>query len=223
MGAFEFQIRFPGQYADKETSLAQSWYRDYDPSAGRYIQSDPVDLRGGLNTYAYVSGNPISLSDPRGLWSTKAHNYFIGVSFRQLPPELRQQIEAGSAHADFWIYQFGDSAYMHGMSSDAWPKDRANERTCTFIRSKLRNFHRLLSVGKEKDAYFQLGMGMHAAMDLTSPAHRGFQKWSFLNLFEHGSWLSSHEHMTDATMLEFETVRLMKQVMAGGLSGCGCK
>jgi RHS repeat-associated protein len=66
-GAFAYNLRFPGQYFDSETGLNYNYFRDYDPSIGRYMQSDPIGLRGAINTYAYVEENPLFGSDRNGL------------------------------------------------------------------------------------------------------------------------------------------------------------
>ncbi len=66
-GSTQVNLRFPGQYYDAESGLHYNYFRDYDPETGRYVESDPIGLVGGLNTYGYVEGNPLGLSDPLGL------------------------------------------------------------------------------------------------------------------------------------------------------------
>jgi RHS repeat-associated protein len=65
--AFDFPLRFPGQYFERDTNLAYNYFRDYDPSMGRYVESDPIGLRGGLNSFGYVVANPLRYADKLGL------------------------------------------------------------------------------------------------------------------------------------------------------------
>ena len=96
LGNFTCNLRLPGQYFDKETNLHYNYFRDYDPSIGRYVQADPIGIvpsifpeavetlnmraanaqnavmharvsRGLNHLYAYVANNPLTGVDPTGL------------------------------------------------------------------------------------------------------------------------------------------------------------
>lgn len=67
--ALVLDMRFPGQRFDAASGLNQNYFRDYDSATGRYGQSDPLGLRGGISTYAYVGLNPFYASDLFGLES----------------------------------------------------------------------------------------------------------------------------------------------------------
>ena len=59
-------LRFPGQYADPETSLHYNNHRYYDPATGRYLTPDPLGLAPAPNPHTYVP-NPTTQTDPLGL------------------------------------------------------------------------------------------------------------------------------------------------------------
>ncbi|RRD55663.1 RHS repeat-associated core domain-containing protein [Comamonadaceae bacterium OH2545_COT-014] len=60
-------LRFPGQYYDEETGTHYNFHRDYKPNQGRYVQSDPIRLEGGVNFVVYTENLPISVTDTLGL------------------------------------------------------------------------------------------------------------------------------------------------------------
>jgi RHS repeat-associated protein len=66
--AVTFNLRYPGQYFDQESSLHYNYHRSYSATVGRYTQADPIGLDGGWNRYSYVDGNPLSKTDSRGLF-----------------------------------------------------------------------------------------------------------------------------------------------------------
>ena len=63
---FSYNQRFPGQYYDGATLKNYNYFRDYDPALGRYLESDPRGLEGGIDPYIYVNSNPLSYVDPTG-------------------------------------------------------------------------------------------------------------------------------------------------------------
>ncbi|HPF26762.1 MAG TPA: RHS repeat-associated core domain-containing protein, partial [Steroidobacteraceae bacterium] len=66
LGVFKYHLRFPGQYFDIETNLAYNYFRDYDSAIGRYVESDPIGLKGGISTFGYAKQSPIMWFDPDG-------------------------------------------------------------------------------------------------------------------------------------------------------------
>jgi len=66
LGTFAYNPRMPGQLFDAEDALFYNINRNYDPILGRYVQSDPIGLRAGINTYAYAGGNALTNFDSTG-------------------------------------------------------------------------------------------------------------------------------------------------------------
>ncbi len=83
LGTFSYNLRYPGQYYDSESGLNYNYYRDYEAATGRYVESDPIGLRGGVNTYAYVGANPLASVDPSGLvkWSGNVFSFVASAPF----------------------------------------------------------------------------------------------------------------------------------------------
>uniref|UniRef100_UPI0030D7D180 RHS repeat domain-containing protein n=1 Tax=Pseudomonas sp. RL_105y_Pfl2_101 TaxID=3088708 RepID=UPI0030D7D180 len=86
----EQNLRFQGQYLDRETGLHYNTFRFFDPEVGRFTQPDPIGLLGGDNLYQYAP-NPIVWIDPFGLNpcdTTKGNGEFTEPV---LPPKLIAQ------------------------------------------------------------------------------------------------------------------------------------
>lgn len=78
--AFDLALRFPGQQATTASGMFYNYQREYDPAVGRYSQSDPIGLTGGIVTYGYADAQPITHVDPAGLQAAT-----VGQSARPIP------------------------------------------------------------------------------------------------------------------------------------------
>jgi len=98
---FTYNLRFPGQYFDKSTGLHYNGFRDYDPGTGRYMQSDPIGLLGGINTYGYVNSSPLIFFDEYGLdrWGAEGG---LGIVYTQM--KLGQTIYYDSFTGESFIF-----------------------------------------------------------------------------------------------------------------------
>jgi RHS repeat-associated protein len=100
MADVTFNLRYPGQYFDKESGLHYNWMRSYRAQDGRYTQADPIDLAGGWNKFGYVEGNPLMDTDPEGLQAARprvgpVQPMFprIGPTYQPPPATTRNPIE----------------------------------------------------------------------------------------------------------------------------------
>jgi len=93
-----YNLRFPGQYYDAETGKHYNFNRDYDPVTGRYVQSDPIGLDGGMNGYAYVENNSIRNIDSLGTVLWRGGYFYAGGS----------RSGSGVTYLRFQLYQQGN-------------------------------------------------------------------------------------------------------------------
>jgi RHS repeat-associated protein len=119
IGAFTYNHRFPGQIYDKETNNHYNYFRDYDPQQGRYVESDPIGLKGGINTFTYVGANPVIGIDPQGLDNPGMGPYNVSVTVYLYGEGSGQHIGVGvNGGPSYGYYGTGQSiaGYLAGFS-----------------------------------------------------------------------------------------------------------
>ena len=214
----------PFQFTGRENDSTELYYyrtRYFSPRLTRFISQDRMGFGGGtLNLYAYASNNPVNYSDPLGLWSTAAHNYFLMRRFGDIDPQLLAQIMAGSQAADDWLTLFMPSfSPEHAMTPIGGNKKKAKQEMCSHISNHMNQFRHYLNNDAQGLAYFHLGMALHTVMDSTSPLHQGMQRWPS-NITSHGSRGEGLGEINPE--IETQTLNLMGAVSSGDYSVLGC-
>lgn len=114
---FSLDLRFPGQRQDSVSGLNYNYFRDYEPGTGRYIESDPIGLRGGVSTYSYVAGNPHIYVDPNGL--KMVCKYIIKSSTEWFP-------DKGDVPFTYWVNSCVDIPEQWVFKCEENCRDRMN-------------------------------------------------------------------------------------------------
>lgn len=159
---FEFNLRFPGQWFDKETGLFHNGFRDYNPSTGRYMQSDPLGLEAGFNTYSYVGSNPFRAVDPYGLKIVFAENAKSLGAFhldilRSSSPTAKKYIDLLEGLPDVISVSCGESSGQKGLSVIWNPSLNFIDRGGNLLANgSLSLFHELYHVYQESTAFSRL-------------------------------------------------------------------
>jgi len=168
-GSFQYGLRFPGQYYDAETATHYNYFRDYDPGIGRYEQSDPIGLRGGLNSYVYVSAIPLLRADSFGLegggFSTRYGNWcgknwsggHNGPKIPQNPAGPIDSVDECCMNHDYCYAKFECDSCGSGSEKKAGKEecDRVLVSCLDALKGKApQNWPKAPPPGTETDAYF---------------------------------------------------------------------
>ena len=201
--SFVYNLRYPGQYYDSETSLNYNMARDYDPQTGRYVESDPIGLGSGVNTYSYVGGRPVDTTDSTGMLAFWHH---FNITY-----DVSQECGSGNvasfllAFRTMWV-DFGtqgmdaNSANIHAMIGT-----NPTRQSIVSASSAIANI----------EATAALPTALHTLQDAATPDHF-MQPWSGFHFDLHTALHLWHDAFpTDATLqaARDNTVRKL---------GCGC-
>ena len=236
-------VGFQGQVRDEVTGLYQMGYRWYNCSTGRWLNPDPVKLKGGHNQFMFTSNNPVRIMDPYGLWGSDAHNEILVKFFKDMLGsidvkcacckgiDIFKLIIHSSKDVDELKGQGTKDAYKHAMRSPDESIDEAREMYNRYINSDTLFVKSFLNKYKKtrcpcggdgyceqlEEALKAVGQIFHAVSDRYSPVHGNFDEWPGEIGATKGGIISG----VAAAALGITGWGLVLSVLAGGYVGSG--
>lgn len=195
---------------ERETNLHYNYFRDFDPAIGRYVQSDPIGLLGGVNTYGYVGGNPVARTDPSGLYMGYVHRRFTleGAAAAGMTSSMAKELADAVVNADDGT-QDPWQGFMHAMCHE-----KLNEAICQ------KNLDNWIKHNLNKCDIPGLGFAIHAMQDSHSRSHSGKNYSGLLGLFPFVPHVLSD--MAPSPVENFVVPYLTEQMIRQWQDKCSC-
>lgn len=215
------------EYTGRENDGTGVYYfraRYFSPSLSRFISEDPA--RSGIDLFSYAGGNPISETDPSGLWDPQTHDNLIWNALKPcgvdndtiyLIQQLSRDFDSSLTSQMPW------NAPWHSMRSPFQGADNAIDDRNEFINDSLISAFAAYDQGGDWQTPF--AQGIHDLMDRTSPDHmqNGVPlRWWIGNFYDHGDMWGSGETWNDMTPQNMQANILMIQGAYQGITGRSC-
>jgi len=190
--------KFTAYERDGESGLDFAQARMYSNQLGRFTTTDPSNVSieqttpQTWNRYTYALNNPLQYVDKNGKWPTKTHIYFISEAFSGLTDGEINSIVEGSNSVDTY-FRTGEMpdipvtlipslAYRHAMTPEGKSQEEAVTLANQWIEDSLNDAIGFSELDLPNRSLGEFGKAAHTIMDNTSPAHTGFQEYSYPNI-----------------------------------------
>ena len=174
--AFTFNLRFPGQYYDAENGLHYNYFRTYDPQQGRYIQSDPIGLLGGVNTFAYAGSSPMGLIDWFGLECEEEQPWLLLDTLEGTGGLIEKKTRVEARELKIEAYSDTSGIELFYVEVQHWPLDERGQLASTIepvinVIPAVGGFNGIYKPvdNKTEKLVFTSGMGVGMTLGVSTP------------------------------------------------------